>query len=150
MTTSLDVAAGERTLFPVDQATQAALNVFEGDVDGRVLVRLDDPAVTYSDEWSEATDLLTGLAVAVRRADCGAGCKCAAEVKLVRRPSKSKVKLGKKERALLHYALSLADEALDDRLECARKYPGEYDRKDVKRMKRDGEAIARLRERIPA
>lgn len=62
----------------------------------------------------------------------------------------SKMKLGKKEQALLHYALSLADEALDDRLECARKYPGEYDRKDVKRMKKDGEAMARLRERIPA
>ena len=79
----IDAAAGERTLDPADEATQAALTPFENDPEGRMLVRLDDPGVTYSDEWAEATDLLTGLKVAVRRADCGAGCKCAAEVKLV-------------------------------------------------------------------
>jgi hypothetical protein len=80
----IDVAAGERTLYPVDQLTQIALTAFEGDEMGRALVRLDDPTVTQQDEWREATDLLTGHTVAVRRADCGLGCKCAAEVKLVR------------------------------------------------------------------
>lgn len=85
MSKSVDVAAGERTLYPVDQLTQIALTAFEGDSMGRALVRLDDPHATDTDEWSEVTDLLTGHTVAVRRADCGLGCKCAAEVKLVRR-----------------------------------------------------------------
>jgi hypothetical protein len=80
----IDVAAGERTLYPVDQLSQIALTAFEGDDMGRALVRLDDPTVTQQDEWRETTDLLTGHTVAVRRADCGLGCKCAAEVKLVR------------------------------------------------------------------
>lgn len=80
----VDVAAGERTLYPVDQLTQIALTGFEGDPDGRALVRLDDPHTTDSDEWTEVIDRLTGHTVAVRRADCGLGCKCAAEVKLVR------------------------------------------------------------------
>jgi hypothetical protein len=80
----IDVAAGERTLYPVDQLSQIALTAFEGDDMGRALVRLDDPTVTQQDEWRETIDLLTGHTVAVRRADCGLGCKCAAEVKLVR------------------------------------------------------------------
>ena len=32
-----------------------------------------------SDEWVCYTERTTGLAVHVRRADCGAGCRCAAE-----------------------------------------------------------------------
>lgn len=80
----IDVAAGERTPYPVDQLTQMALTKFEDDPAGRSVVRLNDPHATDSDEWSEVTDLLTGHTVAVRRADCGLGCKCAAEVKLVR------------------------------------------------------------------
>jgi hypothetical protein len=79
----VDVAAGERTPYPVNQATQSALTALEGDSMGRALIRLDDPSVIHLDEWSEVTDLLTGHTVAVRRADCGLGCKCAAEVKLV-------------------------------------------------------------------
>lgn len=82
----IDVSAGERTPYPVDQPTQIALTKFEGDSMGRVLVRLDWAGINllHEDEWGETTDLLTGHTVAVRRADCGAGCKCAAEVKLVR------------------------------------------------------------------
>lgn len=80
----INAAGGERTLYPVDQLTQIALTKFEDDPSGRALVRLDDPTITDTDEWSEATDLLTGHTVAVRRADCGLGCKCAAEVKLLR------------------------------------------------------------------
>lgn len=79
----VNVAAGERTLYPVDQITQIVLTAFEGDSMGRALVQLADPDVTHMDEWTETTDLLTGHTVAVRRADCGLGCKCAAEVKLV-------------------------------------------------------------------
>lgn len=81
---SINVAAGERTLYPVDQLTQIALTALEGDSMGRALVRLEDPHAIDMDEWSETTDLITGHTVAVRRADCGLGCKCAAEVKLVR------------------------------------------------------------------
>lgn len=81
---TIDIAAGDRTLYPVDQLTQIALTKLDGDDMGRALVRLEDPHLTDTDEWSEATDLLTGHTVAVRRADCGLGCKCAAEVKLVR------------------------------------------------------------------
>ena len=80
---TIDIAAGERTLYPVDQATQAALTKIEGDSMGRSLVKLEVPELTRVDEWSEAIDLLTGHTVAVRRADCGLGCKCAAEVKLI-------------------------------------------------------------------
>jgi hypothetical protein len=80
----IDVAAGERTPYPVDQLTQIALTANEGDSMGRVVIRLEDPHVMDMDKWTEATDLLTGHTVAVRRADCGLGCKCAAEVKLVR------------------------------------------------------------------
>jgi hypothetical protein len=80
----IDAAAGERTLYPVDQITQIVLTALDGDEMGRVLVRLDDPTAIHMDKWSETTDLLTGHTVAVRRADCGLGCKCAAEVKLVR------------------------------------------------------------------
>lgn len=81
---TIDVAAGERTPYPVDQLTQIALTALEGDSMGRALVRLADTTAMDMDEWSEVTDLLTGHTVAVRRADCGLGCKCAAEVKLVR------------------------------------------------------------------
>jgi hypothetical protein len=80
----LDIDAGERTPFPVDQLTQIALTKLEDDTMGRVVVRLEDPHVLDRDEWIEAIDLITGHTIAVRRADCGLGCKCAAEVKLVR------------------------------------------------------------------
>ena len=80
---TLNVAAGDRTPFPVDQQTRIALTKLEDDSMGRVVVRLEDPDATNLDYWTEATDRLTGHTVAVRRADCGLGCKCAAEVKLV-------------------------------------------------------------------
>jgi molybdate-binding protein len=50
---------------------------------GRVLIRPADPTATQADKWAETTDRITGHAIAVRRADCGLGCKCAAEVKLI-------------------------------------------------------------------
>lgn len=81
---TLNIAAGERTPYPVDQLTQIALTALDGDPSGRVVVRLEDPHTLDTEEWSEVTDLITGHTVAVRRADCGLGCKCAAEVKLVR------------------------------------------------------------------
>lgn len=83
---TLDVEGGERTLFPADQATRDALTEWDDD---RVVVRLEVPELTDSEEWERTTDLLTGTAVAVRRADCGAGCRCAAEVKLSAAPEVS-------------------------------------------------------------
>lgn len=80
----INVAAGDRTPYPVNQGTQMALTKLEGDPSGRAVVRLDDPDTLDLDEWTEVTDRLTGHTVAVRRAVCGLGCKCAAEVKLVR------------------------------------------------------------------
>lgn len=80
MSAPINTAAGERTLNWVDEATRDALTGWDED---RVLVRMDDADFVMNDEWTETTDLLTGQAIAVRRADCGAGCRCAAEVKLV-------------------------------------------------------------------
>lgn len=77
------IGINQRTPFPVDEDTQAALTVLAGDPDNRALIELDNPGLVHSDVWAETTDLLTGLTIAVRRADCGAGCRCAAEVKLV-------------------------------------------------------------------
>lgn len=34
------------------------------------------------DPWVRVTDLVTGLAVELRQADCGLGCRCAAEYRL--------------------------------------------------------------------
>lgn len=84
VSTDINIAAGERTPYPVDQPTHNALTALAGDTMGRVLIRLENPHILNQDEWTEATDLLTGHTIAARRADCGAGCKCAAEVKLVR------------------------------------------------------------------
>lgn len=82
MSQPINVAAGERTPYPVDQQTQIALTALEGDSAGRVLIRLDDPFLMQNEEWTAATDEITGRAIQVRRADCGLGCKCAAEVTL--------------------------------------------------------------------
>lgn len=35
--------------------------------------------VTLTDEWTTYTERTTRLTVLIRRADCGAGCRCAAE-----------------------------------------------------------------------
>lgn len=83
MTAPLDLAAGDRTLNPADRAARLVLAPLPGDPEGRVIVRLADAAeAVLSDTWHDTTDERTGLAVQVRRADCGAGCRCAAEVRL--------------------------------------------------------------------
>jgi hypothetical protein len=47
-------------------------------------VQIDlDPFPALTDDWQEVVDW-TGNAWEVRRADCGAGCKCAAEARVVR------------------------------------------------------------------
>lgn len=78
----MSVGPGENTLYPVNQQTQLALAKFEDDPSGRALVRLEDRDALNEDEWTATTDLITGEAVEVRRADCGLGCRCAGEVRL--------------------------------------------------------------------
>lgn len=77
----VDVEAGERTVRPADKVAAEALTVWETDP-ARRLIRLEIPELTMSEEWEPAVDLITSLHIKVRRADCGLGCKCAAEVKL--------------------------------------------------------------------
>ncbi|QOP66185.1 hypothetical protein SEA_DANIELLEIGNACE_45 [Arthrobacter phage DanielleIgnace] len=78
----IDVAGGERTLYPVDQFTQQVLTKFEDDPSCRALVKLEDPSLTDAEDWVATTDLITGRAIQVRSADCGLGCHCAGEVTL--------------------------------------------------------------------
>lgn len=71
---------GEYTLLPADALTADALIQWD---ERRVLVRLKDPGLIHEDGWGRTVDLLSEHTVEVRRADCGAGCRCAAEVRLV-------------------------------------------------------------------
>lgn len=72
------------TLNPVDDPTIVHLGSWEGGPPfGRVAVELDEP-VTLTDEWQQVIDT-DGRTLQVRRADCGAGCRCAGEVKLLGR-----------------------------------------------------------------
>ena len=80
-TFEIDVAGGERTLYPVGEAADL-LHRLEGDSLGRVLVKLPDPHLTRYQQWTPTVDLLTQLDIDVRRADCGEQCACAAEVRL--------------------------------------------------------------------
>jgi hypothetical protein len=75
----------ELSPLPADKAAEKALDEMPNDPLGRVIVRLREDEVTKarrSERWYATTDLRTGLSVEIRRADCGAGCKCAAEVRL--------------------------------------------------------------------
>ena len=81
--TRLDFQAGDRTLFPATETDRAALTPNRADDPlRRVIVRLASPDVIHADTWRATTDLRTGLAVQVRSADCGGGCRCAAEVRI--------------------------------------------------------------------
>lgn len=66
-----------RTLFPVQGETPENLEPFmDGPPYGRY--KLEIPTdVVLQDDWQQTT--VDGRAVWVRRADCGAGCRCAGE-----------------------------------------------------------------------
>ena len=74
------------TMYPGDPRTaQAARHRFEewnGPFDGRYIVRFPQGAPPITDRWTEhrAAD---GTTVAIRRKDCGADCRCAAEFRIL-------------------------------------------------------------------
>jgi hypothetical protein len=81
------LAADECTPVPVGTRAADQLDRLPADDLGRVIVRLRDPgevdrAVT-STGWYRTSDLRTGYAIEVRAADCGHGCHCAAEVRVI-------------------------------------------------------------------
>lgn len=71
------------TLRPADDATARRLERYD---DTRMLVEPTlnglNPQTVLTDRWVTVVDAITGLVVQVRRADCGAGCRCAGEVRL--------------------------------------------------------------------
>lgn len=75
---------GQNTLAPADQFTKSSLVLFADDPSGRVVVKLEDQSTLLSDDWTETIDWVSGLPVEVRRADCGLGCRCAGEVRVIR------------------------------------------------------------------
>jgi len=73
------------TAFPATELESYALPPFFDDSMGRVYVWREDHTAGESDRWRTTTDQITGLKVQLRRADCGLGCRCAVEVRLVGR-----------------------------------------------------------------
>jgi hypothetical protein len=49
---------------------------------GRVYVKPADETAVKSEPWTATVDELTGFLIQMRRADCGAGCRCATEVRI--------------------------------------------------------------------
>jgi hypothetical protein len=78
----MNLLANECTPYPVDAQTHAVLDEFPDDILGRAVVRLPAGASWQADEWTPTVDERTGSAIEIRRASCGLGCKCAAEVRL--------------------------------------------------------------------
>ena len=72
-----------RTAFPYSELEQLALPALPDDEMGRVYVMPADPEVTKAARWKGTTDELTGLSIQMRSADCGAGCRCATDVRFV-------------------------------------------------------------------
>jgi hypothetical protein len=81
------LAADECTPVPVGDRAPWDLDRLPADDQGRVIIRLRDPgevdrAVTATG-WYRTSDLRTGYAIEVRAADCGHGCHCAAQVRVI-------------------------------------------------------------------
>lgn len=81
------LAADECTPVPVGDRAPWDLDELPDDHLGRVIIRLRDGdevmrAVT-SDTWYRTSDRRTGYAIEIRRADCGHGCHCAAQVRVI-------------------------------------------------------------------
>lgn len=67
-------------------ATADALSPLADDTEDRVVIETDvelpESRVGVADPWITTTDAITGLTIEVRRASCGAGCRCAMEVRV--------------------------------------------------------------------
>lgn len=82
-----DLPKNGYTLFPADDPTKTHLPEWPGGPPtGRVLVELTWP-VTLTDDWQQVIDT-AGRTLEVRSADCGAGCRCAGEVRLIGSPGR--------------------------------------------------------------
>lgn len=75
------IEEGTFTAFPYTEAEQEAMPPLEDDEMGRVLVKPADPSAVTAKRWTRTTDELSGRDIEMRRADCGAGCQCATEVR---------------------------------------------------------------------
>jgi hypothetical protein len=83
-----ELPLGALTLRPADKVDRAmamvAFPMWEDEKDGRFVVLVTSPEgevrtdVELDDHW-RAYRTFEGLAVELRRADCGAGCRCAGE-----------------------------------------------------------------------
>lgn len=80
------LAADECTPIPVGTHTADHLDRLPDDHLGRVIVRLRDGEVEHavtSPTWYRTSDRRTGHAIEIRAADCGHGCHCAAQVRII-------------------------------------------------------------------
>lgn len=72
----------------INEVAGMTLNDWERGIGDAIRVRMEISADDYKNygEYGECeigymvTDLMTGIQVMVRRADCGLGCRCAAEI----------------------------------------------------------------------
>ncbi len=76
------LADNEYTAFPYSEVEAEKFLALEDDEMGRVIVAPLDVEAVRSDEWMATIDGRTGAYIKMRRADCGAGCRCATEVKI--------------------------------------------------------------------
>jgi hypothetical protein len=81
------LAADECTPIPVGTRAADHLDRMPADDLGRVIIRLRDPAevnrAVTSQTWYRTSDVRTGYAIEIRAADCGHGCHCAAQVRVI-------------------------------------------------------------------
>jgi hypothetical protein len=81
------LAADECTPIPVGTRAADDLDRLPADDQGRVIIQLRDPAevdrAVTATGWYRTSDGRTGHAIEVRAADCGHGCHCAAEVRII-------------------------------------------------------------------
>lgn len=74
-----------RTAFPYSEWERWAFPPYPNDDMHRVLVRPENTMATSAQRWTRTVDRITGLPIEMRAADCGAGCRCATEVRLLGR-----------------------------------------------------------------
>lgn len=79
---TISLPTGTYTAFPYSSAEEEAFPEFPDDEMGRVLVKPADPDAVNADHWQDTVEQNTGRYIQMRRADCGAGCRCATEVRL--------------------------------------------------------------------
>lgn len=72
----------EYTAFPHDDEAREVFVALPDDEMGRVIVRPYDESAVTAAEWTSTIDKNTGKYIQMRRADCGAGCQCATEVRI--------------------------------------------------------------------